>query len=57
MDAAVKSLLNLKAEYKTLTGTDFPTAGRNSKPAKDPAPPKVKSKPKPQPKEKDSEVS
>ena len=55
MDAAVKVLLSLKAEYKTLTGTDFPTAGRNQN-KKAPAQPKEKSKPKPQPKEKESEV-
>lgn len=28
IDAAVKTLLDLKAEYKKVTGTDFPTAGR-----------------------------
>lgn len=55
VDAAVKILLSLKAEYKTLTGTDFPTAARTPKPAKATPQAKEKSKPKPQPKEKDSE--
>ncbi|KAJ1523501.1 hypothetical protein ONE63_001353 [Megalurothrips usitatus] len=55
VDAAVKVLLGLKAEYKTLTGTDFPTAGRTPKPAKAAPQPKEKSKPKPQPKEKETE--
>lgn len=32
IDAAVKVLLDLKAEYKLITGTDFPTAGRQSTP-------------------------
>lgn len=27
MDAGVKQLLDLKAQYKKLTGTDFPTPG------------------------------
>ena len=27
MDAGVRQLLNLKAQYKKLTGTDFPTPG------------------------------
>ena len=62
VEAAVKVLLNLKAEYKTLTGIDFPTAGRGSKPAKAPAAPKAaatpkeKSKPKPQPQPKEKTV-
>ena len=30
MDAAVKVLLDLKAEYKALTGEDVPSAGRGS---------------------------
>ncbi|XP_034232537.1 bifunctional glutamate/proline--tRNA ligase [Thrips palmi] len=55
IDAAVKQLLSLKAEYKTVTGTDFPVAGRTPKPAKAAAPPKEKSKPKQQPKEKETE--
>lgn len=36
VDAAVKILLDLKAEYKTLTGTDFPAPGKApAKPAKE----------------------
>lgn len=31
IDAAVKILLNLKAEYKTATGTEFPAPGKTSK--------------------------
>ena len=30
MDAAVKVLLNLKAEYKALTGADVPSVGKGS---------------------------
>lgn len=30
IDEAVKALLNLKLEYKNVTGEDFPTPGRNS---------------------------
>lgn len=52
IDAAVQVLLGLKAEYKTLTGNEFPAAGRNPKAAKAPSQPKEKSKPKQQPKEK-----
>ncbi len=40
IDGAVKKLLDLKAEYKVLTGTDFPVAGRA------PAPQKQKQEPK-----------
>ncbi|KAK3924680.1 Bifunctional glutamate/proline--tRNA ligase [Frankliniella fusca] len=46
VDAAVQILLGLKAEYKTVTGNDFPTAGRTPKPAKAASQPKEKSKPK-----------
>lgn len=49
VDAAVKLLLELKAEYKKVTGIDFPVAGRadnkTSKPAKS-----TESKDKPEPK-------
>uniref|UniRef100_A0A1Q3F221 Bifunctional glutamate/proline--tRNA ligase n=1 Tax=Culex tarsalis TaxID=7177 RepID=A0A1Q3F221_CULTA len=52
VDAAVKVLLDLKAEYKKLTGTDFPVAGRAPKPAapkkenkKEEKPPKSKPEP------------
>nr|CAH7725356.1 unnamed protein product [Callosobruchus chinensis] len=48
VDAAVKLLLDLKAEYKTVTGEDFPTAARTpSKPKekKPAASPKEKQKP------------
>ncbi|KAK5648583.1 hypothetical protein RI129_003475 [Pyrocoelia pectoralis] len=34
IDGEVKKLLDLKAEYKTLTGTDFPTGGRPQKTTK-----------------------
>lgn len=47
IDAAVKALLELKAEYKKLTGIDFPTGGRA--PAK-PAGAVKKEQPKPAPK-------
>ena len=32
IDAAVKTLLDLKAEYKNVTGKDFPVAKKVSKP-------------------------
>lgn len=46
IDSAVQSLLALKAEYKTVTGEDFPTAQRQqpqkeAKPAKKPEPKKA----------------
>ncbi|KAB0799789.1 hypothetical protein PPYR_07669 [Photinus pyralis] len=34
IDTEVKKLLDLKAEYKALTGTDFPTGGRTQKTTK-----------------------
>lgn len=34
IDGAVKKLLDLKAEYKALTGTDFPVTGRAPAPQK-----------------------
>lgn len=56
IDAAVKLLLDLKAEYKNATGTDFPVAGRTPtkpKEAKQPKEEKVKqAKQKPAQKEK-----
>lgn len=48
IEVAVKTLLDLKIEYKTLTGTDFPVAGRapskpkEAKPANKKAPAKEK---------------
>ncbi|CAH1112220.1 unnamed protein product [Psylliodes chrysocephalus] len=38
IDAAVKMLLDLKSEYKTLTGIDFPVAGRAPSKAKESKP-------------------
>lgn len=35
MDAGVKQLLELKAQYKKLTGTDFPTPGGKTSGKKD----------------------
>ena len=49
VDAAVKLLLDLKSEYKTLTGTDFPVAGRQSAAPKAKPADKVEKK-KPEPK-------
>ncbi|XP_077300381.1 glutamyl-prolyl-tRNA synthetase [Arctopsyche grandis] len=45
VDAAVKTLLELKAEYKKVTGTDFPAAGKPTKPAAAKAPKKEKTPP------------
>ncbi|GLV40122.1 Glutamyl-prolyl-tRNA synthetase [Carabus blaptoides fortunei] len=45
VDAAVKVLLDLKAEYKSLTGTDFPVAGRTPSKPKEQKAPVVKSVP------------
>lgn len=42
IDAAVKVLLDLKAEYKKLVGEDFPIAGRAPSKPKEPAPAKEK---------------
>jgi bifunctional glutamyl/prolyl-tRNA synthetase len=50
IDAAVKTLLELKAQYKELTGTDFPVAGRT------PAAPKQKAEKKPEPKKQPAKV-
>lgn len=49
VDAAVKVLLDLKAEYKKLTGTDFPVAGRTPKPAAPKKEAKKEEKPKAKP--------
>lgn len=49
IDAAVKLLLDLKVEYKTLTGTDFPVAGRT--PAKPKSAEGAKKENKPTPKD------
>ncbi|XP_021712876.1 bifunctional glutamate/proline--tRNA ligase [Aedes aegypti] len=49
VDAAVKALLDLKAEYKKLTGTDFPVAGRTPKPAAQKKEAKKEEKPKAKP--------
>lgn len=49
VDAAVKALLDLKAEYKKLTGTDFPVAGRTPKPAAAKKESKKEEKPKAKP--------
>ncbi|XP_055526101.1 bifunctional glutamate/proline--tRNA ligase isoform X2 [Wyeomyia smithii] len=56
VDAAVKMLLDLKAEYKEITGTEFPTAGRKKQPApKKAAQKNEKVKPEPPLKQKDCE--
>lgn len=50
IDEAVKTLLDLKSQYKTLTGTDFPVAGRGkpeSKSKEKKEAPKPKAAPKP----------
>uniref|UniRef100_A0A6P7FFN4 Bifunctional glutamate/proline--tRNA ligase n=1 Tax=Diabrotica virgifera virgifera TaxID=50390 RepID=A0A6P7FFN4_DIAVI len=56
VDAAVKVLLALKVEYKNLTGTDFPVAGRTPKETKPAAPKEKVVKQKPAAKEKKPEV-
>uniref|UniRef100_A0A336L852 Bifunctional glutamate/proline--tRNA ligase n=1 Tax=Culicoides sonorensis TaxID=179676 RepID=A0A336L852_CULSO len=48
IDAAVNLLLDLKAEYKTLTGNDFPVAGRQQETKKESKPQKPKQEPKKQ---------
>lgn len=54
IDTAVKTLLDLKNEYKSLTGTDFPTGGRPQEAKKEAKPQKVKQEPKKQePKQQD----
>ena len=53
VDAAVQTLLALKAEYKTLTGEDFPVAGRQQQPAK----PKEAARPKEAPKKEKKQVA
>ncbi|XP_053693447.1 bifunctional glutamate/proline--tRNA ligase [Sabethes cyaneus] len=55
VDSAVKKLLDLKAEYKKITGLDFPVAGRNkTTTVKKDTQKDVKAKPEPQ-KQKDGE--
>lgn len=50
VDAALQTLLSLKAEYKTVTGEDFPVAGRQPQAPKEAKP--KEAKPKEAPKEK-----
>lgn len=50
VDAAVQTLLALKAEYKTATGEDFPVAGRQQQPSKPKEAGKPKETKKPEPK-------
>lgn len=50
VDAAVQTLLALKAEYKTATGEDFPVAGRQQQPSKPKEAAKPKEAKKPEPK-------
>lgn len=52
IDSAVKRLLSLKEEYKKLTGTDFPVAGRAPSKPKEVVKEKKEVKPKPKPEEK-----
>ncbi|CAH0551913.1 unnamed protein product [Brassicogethes aeneus] len=49
VEAAVKSLLDLKAEYKKATGTDFPVAGRTPSKPKEAKPAQQAKEKKPKP--------